>query len=133
MDMNTMMAESITSALSDNGFVGVEVSVDGSNVAHINGVVESEEDAAAVIGLVETCGVSGVIPHLHVDDYDDEDVEMEVLATYEVATGDSWWKIADTHYGDGALHAALKAANGSPKMLHPGDVIMLPDASELVD
>ena len=98
MDMSTMMAESITTALSDNGFVGVEVSVDDSNVAHVNGVVESEEDAATVIGLVEACGVSGVIPNLHIDGFEendeDEDLEMEDLATYEVAKGDSWWGAA---------------------------------------
>lgn len=132
MDMSAMMAESINAALTENGFAEVEVSIDDSNVAHLHGAVASDEAMTTVVGLVEACGVAGVIPNLYVEGAQElEAGDIGDLKTYTVQAGDSWWKIAAAEYGKGTLHAALKAANGSPKMLHPGDTVVLPDVSEL--
>jgi N-acetylmuramoyl-L-alanine amidase-like protein/LysM domain-containing protein/putative peptidoglycan binding protein len=50
-------------------------------------------------------------------------------ATYVVRSGDSWWSIAAAVLGDPALTwAALAAANGgAERVLHPGDVLTVPD------
>ena len=54
------------------------------------------------------------------------------LTKYTVVHGDSWWGIANNVYKDGSLFAALKKANGSPLMLHPGDDIVLPKKEDLL-
>ena len=58
-------------------------------------------------------------------------VPTSASTDYTVVSGDSWWGIANNHYRDGSLFAALKKANNSPPMLHPGDVIRLPTKEEL--
>ncbi|MDZ7640267.1 MAG: LysM peptidoglycan-binding domain-containing protein [Bryobacterales bacterium] len=54
------------------------------------------------------------------------------LKTYTVVKGDSLWKIAQNHWGKGALYPKLIAANPDQlkdenSVIHPGDVLVIPD------
>lgn len=52
---------------------------------------------------------------------------------YTVKAGDSLWKIADKHWGNGALYPKIIAANpgklkDEKSVIHPGDVLTIPAA-----
>jgi nucleoid-associated protein YgaU len=52
--------------------------------------------------------------------------------TYTVVAGDSLWKIAQKHYGNGAQYPKIIAANpdrlkDDKTVIHPGDVLVIPD------
>jgi len=51
--------------------------------------------------------------------------------TYTVAKGDSLWKIAKHHYGDGNLWRKIFEANQDtvkdPDLIHPGQKLTIPD------
>ena len=54
--------------------------------------------------------------------------------TYTVVKGDSLWKIAQTHWGKGALYPKLIEANPDKlkdenSVIHPGDVLVIPDVA----
>jgi nucleoid-associated protein YgaU len=54
------------------------------------------------------------------------------VRTYTVVAGDSLWKIAANHLGGGANYPKLIAANpdklkNDKSVIHPGDVLVLPD------
>lgn len=56
----------------------------------------------------------------------------EPVRTYTVVAGDSLWKIAAKHYGNGARYPEIIAANpGKLKdehsVIHPGDVLVVPE------
>jgi nucleoid-associated protein YgaU len=49
--------------------------------------------------------------------------------TYTVAKGDTLWKIAEKHYGNGAQYKKIVAANNiaDENKIHPGEVFVIPD------
>lgn len=54
------------------------------------------------------------------------------LETYTVQSGDSLWKIAEAHYGNGNKYHAIFDANrdilDNPDLIKPGQVLKLPEA-----
>ena len=57
------------------------------------------------------------------------------MKTYTVQRGDSLFKIAQKFYGDGNLYGVLAAYNGleNPNVLEVGQVLRIPDSSELAN
>ena len=56
----------------------------------------------------------------------------EPIQTYTVKAGDSLWKIAQDHLGNGAHFPKIIAANSSKlkdehSVIHPGDVLVIPE------
>lgn len=56
----------------------------------------------------------------------------EAIRTYTVKPGDSLWKIAQQHYGNGAQFPKIIAANpgklkDDKSVIHPGDVLNVPE------
>ena len=54
------------------------------------------------------------------------------VRTYTVVGGDSLWKIAQKHYGNGAEYPKIIAANqgklkDDKSVIHPGDVLVVPE------
>ncbi len=111
----------------------------------------------SVLGLIKQQGV--VLSHLHVQDgklfnqvwdeikrvdasFGDLTCDLSVdeslpqpappAKTYVVVAGDSLWKIAAKHLGDGALYPKIIEANpGKLKdehtVIHPGDELLIPN------
>jgi nucleoid-associated protein YgaU len=54
------------------------------------------------------------------------------VRTYTVVAGDSLWKIAQKHYGNGAQYPKIIAANpgklkDDKSVIHPGEVLVVPE------
>ena len=55
------------------------------------------------------------------------------LKTYTVKAGDSLWRIAEIHFGNGSLYPKIIAANPNKlkddkSVIHPGDVLVIPES-----
>ena len=118
----------ITGILAANGLAGVIVHIDDDGICHLSGEVEEESQIDFAAHLASQEDVAGVEVNIELaSEGEAADHDFSEPVSYEVKKGDSWWRIAKHFYGDGRLHAQLKELNGSPKMLHPGDVVTIPE------
>ena len=109
----------------DLGSEGVTIEVDGDK-AIIKGEVASQEALEKIIiaaGNVE--GISKVETEV-------EAPEAKESVFHTVAKGDSLWKIAAEHYGNGSKYPAIFEANkpmlSHPDKIYPGQVLRIPAA-----
>lgn len=101
--------------------VRVLITADGGCV--MAGCVNGLEQEALVRRLIENAGIDQISGELtHVSEIGTE-VDVRV---HKVEKGESWWAIAVRYYGDGRHHVALREANGSPKTIVVGDVVVIP-------
>lgn len=125
-------------AIDAAGFENIEVVFDNGDVI-VNGLVADDEEEDKLLELVDNFGLDNidwtVVPQ-DMDDADDVEIEGEEFSadadvqTYTVKKGDSWWRIAKNTLGDGRKWKVLKAHNGSPKVIHPGQVLQIPSLNE---
>ncbi|MGH9787478.1 MAG: LysM peptidoglycan-binding domain-containing protein, partial [Candidatus Acidiferrales bacterium] len=78
----------------------------------------------------------GTVPPVHivVPASASEISNLESQTFVRVEPGDSLWKIAERHLGDGRAWRHLAAANpqlSNPNLIQPGDVLQLPSSSEI--
>jgi 3D (Asp-Asp-Asp) domain-containing protein/LysM repeat protein len=57
--------------------------------------------------------------------------QTKTAVSYTVKHGDSLWRIATRHYGNGAVYAKIAQVNGikNPNLIFPGQLLVLPDAN----
>jgi nucleoid-associated protein YgaU len=99
----------------------------------IRGVSPSEQASNEVwdqIKLVDQ-NYQDITVELSVDENAQQQAAGDEVETYTVKGGDSLWKIAKNHYGDGNEYMKIFYANrdklDSPdSTIHPGDVLNLP-------
>ena len=120
----------IESSLHGAGFDQLQVSLE-DGVVIISGAVADPEAEARALDIVEGFEMDGIdvdVEYTEVDWDGTEDVDDDGDPdVYVVKKGDSWWRIADNIWGDGRLWKKLKAANGNPKVIHPGQRLDIPD------
>ena len=99
----------------------------------IRGVAPSEEVSNQVWDQIKLVDPSypDITVELAVDESTAKQMPQEQVETYTVKGGDSLWKIAKNHYGDGNEYMKIFYANrdkmDSPdSVIHPGDVLNLP-------
>jgi len=103
---------------------GLEIVYD-DGTATIRGSVPSNAVREKVILVVgNTRGVARVDDRLQVAEREPE------AAFYTVVKGDTLWKIAEAHYGDGSRYTEIFAANRpmleDPDRIYPGQVLRIP-------
>ena len=101
----------------------VRVAVNDEGVCKVGGCVSDAAQEALVRRLIENAGVTKVRGKLTHINAASTEVDAKV---YRIEEGDSWWRLAERFYGDGRRYVALRDANGNPKDLRPGDMIVLP-------
>ncbi len=136
----SQLHESITEGLHDLGLPGVQVEVAESGEVTLTGEIDDPGQEAEAIDVAFTRGAADVHSRLTyaagspTDSYLAREQHErpppgaadQSKRTYEVQKSDSWWRIAQKHWGDGRKHPALRQANPDVKALHPGVVLVVP-------
>ncbi len=119
-------SDTLSQEVNSHGFdaSGLNISVDGDKVS-VSGTAKSNEEAERIIlALGNTVGVGAVESQLIVEK------ENPPATMYTVKKGDTLWKIAETHYGKGALYTKIVEANNppitNPDLIQPGWVLRIP-------
>lgn len=123
--------ESIKREISENNATmpidDLDVKVEGETVV-LSGSAKSAEDrakAALIAGNVK--GVSKVV----FDDVSVAEGEDSEDTVYEIKKGDTLWKIATDHYGNGARYTEIVEANleviKDADKIYPGQLIRIPN------
>lgn len=109
----------------------LDVAYDDGTVT-LRGMVDSQatrEKAVLLAGNVES--VENVDDQLTVNVPEAEEEETPQPTFYTVQRGDSLWKIAQAHYGNGNKWQALFEANQevikNPDLIYPGQQIRVPE------
>ena len=118
----------LINAANENGITNLSVNEE-NNVLHLSGTAPSEEAKQKVwdaYNAIDPDMRSGdMVLNIDVAGGGDE--------IYTVKPGDSLWKIAQQHYGDGNKYTKIFEANkdkmSSPNsVIHPGDQLRVPKA-----
>ena len=101
------------------------------NKLYIRGVAPSEDAKNAVWDQIKV--VDPNYGDLTAEISVDESADQQQADEYTVKPGDSLWKIAQKHYGDGNEYMKIFYANrdkmDSPNsVIHPGDVLRVPSS-----
>jgi nucleoid-associated protein YgaU len=130
-DASAAPADSLMKELESQGFdvSGVDIEVDGDKVT-LNGAVASRAELEKIVlAIGNTKGVAQVDNNLVAPDHD----SAQPSGVYVVAQGDTLWKIAEAHYGDGARYEEIFEANKPmlkhPDKIYPGQRLRIPGAS----
>ena len=134
-----LVEQRVALAMEHAGISGVDVQIDAQGFATMEGYVLDEGDRDTVIGLLEHYPLTGLDVRVTVVPPEPEPqtpapapaAPTAEVVRHTVKAGESWWGIAQRFYGNGRLHAALKAHNGNPRMLHPGHVVEVPPVERL--
>lgn len=103
---------------------GLDITVDGDTVKVAGAAANNEMREKIVLTLGNALGVSKVEESINV-------ANSEPDATfYTVAKGDTLWKVASDHYGNGAKYEMIFEANkpmlSHPDKIYPGQVLRIP-------
>ncbi|MGJ0393083.1 MAG: peptidoglycan-binding protein LysM [Methylocystis sp.] len=127
-DTSAAPAEALMKELESHGFdvSGVDIEVNGGKVT-LNGAVNSRAEMEKIVLAVgNTRGVAQVENNLIAPDADPESPS----GLYVVVKGDTLWKIAEAHYGDGARYREIFEANKpmlkDPDKIYPGQRLRIP-------
>jgi nucleoid-associated protein YgaU len=120
--------QAVVNAANENGITDLNVSEE-NNVLHVSGKAPSEEAKQKVWDVY-----SAIDPEMRAGDMVlNIEVEGGGDEIYTVKPGDSLWRIAEHHYGDGNQYMKIFEANrdkmDSPNsVIHPGDQLKVPKA-----
>lgn len=107
------------------GIEGLEIKVQ-DGVATIHG---KTDDPSALEKVVLMAGNAMGIEEVNVDAVE-APAQTEEVVYYEIVSGDSLWKIAQKHYGDGNQYTKIFEENKEvikdPDLIFPGQKIRLP-------
>lgn len=104
---------------------GLKVQVDGEKVT-LHGKVKTQEEKEKIVLLAGN--------HADFSQVDDTLLEVTEPAPeavyYEVVKGDTLWKIAERHYGNGSKYPVIFEANKpmlkDPDLIYPGQKLRIP-------
>ncbi|OYU50088.1 MAG: peptidoglycan-binding protein LysM [Rhizobiales bacterium PAR1] len=96
---------------------GLDIQVSGNKITVGGSTTNTAEAEKIILALGNTMGVSEVESKLIVAQ------EVPAATMYEVKSGDTLWKIAETHYGKGkgAKYEVIFEAN-KPMLSHPDKI-----------
>jgi len=124
-------AEALAKELEKLGFdvSTVDIEVAGDKVT-LNGAVNSREELEKIVLAVgNTKGVAQVENNLIAPDHD----PSQPSGIHIVVAGDTLWKVAAAHYGDGSRFNEIFEANrpllSHPDKIYPGQRLRIPGAS----
>ena len=107
------------------GAEGVDVEVDGDKVVLKGSVASQEVLEKAIVAVGNTVGVAKVETKVEVAEGEEGEPVIHI-----VQKGESLWKIAEQHYGDGSKYMKIFEANrpmlSDPDKIYPGQALRIP-------
>jgi len=119
-------AEALKKQVADLGLAGedLKVTLEGDKVKVSGKAADQETKEKIVLALGNVAGVSQVEESIVTPEAKPE------AKFHTVVKGDTLWKIAQTHYGNGANYTAIFEANKpmlkDPDKIYPGQVLRIP-------
>jgi nucleoid-associated protein YgaU len=105
---------------------GLDIKVVGNKITVGGSTPNTAEAEKIILALGNTLGVSAVESQLVVNQ------EVPAATMYEVKSGDTLWKIAETHYGKGkgakydVIFEANKPMLSHPDKIYPHQILRIP-------
>ena len=109
----------------DIGADGVDVEVEGDKVVLKGSVADQTILEKAIVAAGNLVGVSQVETQVKVEEGEEGEPVIHI-----VQKGESLWKIAEQHYGNGSKYMAIFEANrpmlSDPDKIYPGQALRIP-------